>query len=149
MVANISTADFTVPEPEVWVMLMKPVREYFYYRKEAVVKDDVQILWYRYPGLKQGNDFSTGVNAEVFLVDMYRQLKPFDGNIFPEYYDKIKVIMGNGKAEVLVHGLELFLYKDEAGQYDDSGGEFKIVLFLSSQGNQNWTVDKTIDITGP
>jgi hypothetical protein len=57
--------------------------------------------------------------------------------------------MGNGKAEVLVHGLELFLYKDEAGQYDDSGGEFKIVLFLSSQGNQNWTVDKTIDITGP
>lgn len=44
-------------------MLMKPVREYFYYRKEAVVKDDVQILWYRYPGLKQGNDFSTGVNA--------------------------------------------------------------------------------------
>jgi hypothetical protein len=150
-IANISIdpADFTDPDPATWVMLMKPLREYFYYRKMAVINGKVQILWDHYPELKQGADQSSGVNVESSFVDMYQGMKPFDGNIFPEYYDKIKVIMGNGTAEVLVHGMELFVYKDDAGQFDDSGGEFKIILVLSSPDNQNWTVVETIDITGP
>jgi len=137
------------PDPATWVMLMKPVRAYFYYRKMAVVNGNAQILWDHYPELKQGTDRSKGINIVSFMVDMYQGLKPFDGNIYPEFYDKIKVITGNGTAEVLVHGMELYTYKDNTGQFDDSGGELKIILVLSSPDNQTWAVVKTIDITGP
>ena len=146
---SITPADFTEPDPATWVMLMKPVREYFYYRKMAIINANVQILWDHYPELKQGFDRSEGINIESFMVDMYQGMKPFDGNIYPEFYDKIKVIMGNGTAEVLVHGMELYTYKDNTGQFDDSGGELKIILVLSSPDDQNWTVVKTVDITGP
>jgi hypothetical protein len=142
-------ADYAEPDPETWVMLMKPVREYFYYRKKAVIAGDVQILWDRYPTLKQGADFPTGLNAEAFFIENMKGLKPFDGNIFPEHYERIKVMLSAGQAQVLVHEMELYLYADESGQFDDSGGEFKIILFLCSEDNHQWTVYKTHDISGP
>jgi hypothetical protein len=142
-------ANFNEPDPATWVMLMKPVREYFYYRKKAVVSGKVEILWDRYPGLKQPTDFSKGINKEAFFVENMKGLKPFDGNIFPETYERIKVIISNRQAEVLVHGTELYLYLDKTGQFDDSGGELKIILFMSSRDNLLWTVYKTEDISGP
>ena len=145
---STSTDDFTEPDPETWVMLMPAVREYFYYRKKAVIAGSVEVLWTRYPELKVGADLSTGINAEAFFINNMRVLKPFDGNIFPESYEKLKVSMSGEKAEVLTHGMELYLYSDETGRFDDSGGEFKIILFLHHQNDQ-WTVYRTHDVSGP
>lgn len=142
----VAFAEFILPEPEVWVMLMKPVREYLYYRKQAVITGDVQVLWDRYPELQYGVDISRGINSEEFLVYNMKSLKSFDGNIFPEYYDRIKVYLAGGLAEVLVQGVELYLYRDDS-QFEDLGGEFKIVLYLISRDNQPWTVYRTDEVT--
>jgi hypothetical protein len=148
MPTSTSTVGFTEPDPETWVMLMPAIREYFYYRKKAVIAGKVEVLWARYPELKDGADFSSGINAEEFFINNMQGLKPFDGNIFPESYGQIKVIISGEKAEVLAHGMELYLYADETGKFDDSGGEFKIIIFLRRQDDQ-WTVYKTQDISGP
>ena len=142
----VATAEFTIPEPDVWAMLMKPVREYFFYRKKAVVEGNIQVLWDRYPDLKQGPVLPKGINAEASLVENMKGLKPFDGNVSPESYERIKVFLKDKQAEILVHGTELFLFKEQS-QFQDSGGEFKILLFVCSQDNQQWTVYKTDEVT--
>lgn len=145
---STSKAGFTDPNPETWVMLMPAVREYLYYRKEAVIAGNVEVLWAQYPELKVGADFSKGINAEEFFINNMQGLKPFDGNIFPEYYEQIKVNLLGESAEILIHGMELYLFVDETGKFDDSGGEFRIIIFLRHQDNQ-WIVYKTQDISGP
>jgi hypothetical protein len=145
---STSTMGFTDPNPETWVMLMPAVREYLYYRKKAVIAGNVEVLWEQYPELKVGADFSKGINAEEFFINNMQGLKPFDGNIFPEYYERMKVNILGETAEVLVHWLELYLYVDETGRFEDSGGEFRVIIFLRHQDNQ-WTVYKTHDISGP
>jgi hypothetical protein len=129
-------------------MLMPAVREYFFIRKHAFIAGDAQLLWDRYPGLQNGTDLSRGINAEEFYITNMQGLKPFDGNIFPEYYEKLRVKLEGEQAQVLVHGMELYLWKDESGKFDDSGGEFKIILFLQQEGS-GWTVIRTQDISGP
>ena len=37
--------DFFEPESSDWVNFMKPVREYMYYRTQAVLNNDIDILW--------------------------------------------------------------------------------------------------------
>jgi len=142
----VNTADFKEPEPGAWVMLMKPVREYLYYRKKAVVAGDIKVLWDRYPALERDGDPAAGINAESLLVEGMEGLKPFDGNVFPETYERIKAFVTDGQAAVLVHGMELYLYLDD-GQFEDSGGEFKIVLYLCPTSDRPWTVYKTDEVT--
>jgi hypothetical protein len=141
-------AGFVEPEPDIWVEVMPAVREYLYYRKQAVVSRDVNVLWKRYPELKQGMDTQAGINVEQNIVQTYGSLKPFDGNIFPEQYERIKVKMSGDTAEVIVHGMELYLVTHDPGEFDESGGEFLIILSLRKQDNL-WTVDKTTDLSGP
>ena len=140
--------DYVDPDPTTWVMLMKPVREYFYYRKKAVVSGDIQALWNRYPPLSQGVDVSRGWNSEAFLVQNMRPLGPFDGDISIESYEQIKVIVSDTRAAVLTHGLEMYLTGAQ-GQFDESGSEFKIIVFVCELGDQSWTVYGTHDITPP
>jgi len=139
---------FIEPDPETWVLFMHVVREYLYYRKLAVIAGDVEVLWKRYPALKNGVDVAKGVNAEEFFIKNMQIIKPFDGNISPEGYERMKVKVSGETAEVLIHRMELYLCLDEYGKFEDSGGEFKEILFLIRQGNQ-WTVEKTQDISGP
>lgn len=142
------TAGFVDPEPGIRVDLRPAVREYFYYRKKAIVSSDVSVLWERFPHLEQGMDTQAGINIEKNAVKNYGVLKPFDGNIFPEYYEQIKVKMSGDSADVLVHGMELYLFLDDSGKFEESGGEFRIILSLKKQNNL-WTVYKTTDISGP
>jgi hypothetical protein len=135
-------------DPETWVKVMPAVREYLYFRKKSIIAGNVEILWKQYPELKQGVDFSKGINSEEHTISNFQVLKPFDGNVTPEFYEKIKVILSDEHAQVLIHGWELYLYHDEAGKFDDTGGELKMVLFLRNEGNR-WTVYKTIDVSGP
>ncbi len=141
-VTSVSVEGFSVPDPQTWVMLMPVVREYFYYRQKAIYSNDIEELWMRYPELKNEIDIERGVNAEEFLVTNYQGLKPFDGNFFPEHYERIRVKLENDKAEIYVHGIELFLYLDENENFQESGGEIKIILFVRKQNNR-WVVYKT------
>ncbi|RXT03879.1 hypothetical protein [Ammoniphilus sp. CFH 90114] len=134
------TEEFSEPEPSEWVQYMKPVREYFYYRTHAAVKGDIQILWNRYPDLKNNVDPKTGVNNEEFeVISLRESFTLIDANFDPESYERIKVKMVNDKEViVLVHGHIGYLRDD----FDDSGGEILIKLFLEQKENQ-WTVVKT------
>jgi hypothetical protein len=133
---------------QTFMAFMPAVREYFYYRKKAVLADNVEVLWKRYPELEQGVDIPKGINAEENTVTNSHYLNPFDGNISPESYERIKVKLSGATAELLVHGTELYLYHDQAGKFDETGSEFKIILFLREESGQ-WTVYKTQDISGP
>ena len=48
--------------------------------------------------------------------------------------------------EILTHGIELYLYRDAAGNFSQTGGEFKIVLYLRPEG-EGWTLFRTNQVT--
>jgi hypothetical protein len=136
---------FVEPDPETYVRVLPAVLEYFYYRKKAMVAGNVEDLWAHYPELKNGVDAPKGINAESFFISNYQALKLFDGNISPEEYERFKVNGETDEIQVLVHGMELYLFLDEKGQYSESGGEFKIVLYLRIQ-DDGWEVFKTDEV---
>jgi hypothetical protein len=139
---------FVKPEPATWVDVMPAVREYLFYRKKSIVSGDVSVLWKRYPDLQQGMNTQAGINIERNSVQSYGSLKPFDGNIYPQAYEQIKVKMSGDTVDVLVHGSEMYLVSSDPGKFDESGSEFRIILSLRKQGGL-WTVYQTTDITGP
>lgn len=128
--------------------VMPAVREYLYYLKKAVVSGDLSELWERYPNLKQGMNAQAGINVEQNTVQAYSSLNPFDGDIVPEAYERIKVKMSGDTVDVMVHGSETYLINFDAGKFDGTGSEFRIILSLHKQDNF-WTVYKTTDISGP
>jgi hypothetical protein len=140
-----STAGFIRPDPETYVRVLPAVLEYFYYRKQAMISGSVETLWEKYPELKNDIDFSKGINSEGFFISNYHDLKLFDGNIFPEAYEPIKVKVRSDEIEVLVHGMELYLFLDENKEFTESGGEIKIVLYLHMK-NGHWIVFKTDEV---
>ena len=144
--APASTSSFTEPDPETFVALMPALREYFYYRKQAVITSNIEELWTHFPELKNEIGIEQGINSEEFIVTNYQGLKPFDGNIFPEYYERFRIKSTNGQVEVFVHGMELYTWLDENNKFEDSGGEFKIVLTLHRKDG-HWVVYKTDDVT--
>ncbi len=125
---------------------MPTVLEYFYYRKQAVITNDIEALWAQYPELKNNVNIEQGINSEEFTVKNYQGLKPFDGNISPEHYEQFKVKLTNGQAEVLVHGMELYTFLDENDNFEESGGEFKIILYMQMKEGR-WVVYKTDEVT--
>jgi hypothetical protein len=104
-------AGFSEVNPNQWSMLMSPVREYLYYRKQAVVNGDVSQLWARYPELKQSAVPDQGINLEPAVIDSYQSFQPIDGNIEPEKYERLKAKVSGDQAEVIIHGMELYLYR--------------------------------------
>lgn len=137
---------FTEPDPETYVSLMPSILEYFHYRKEAVITGDMDSFYARYPSLQGDGDIAAGVNAEAFFVENMQGLAPFDGDIHPEYYHKIRVRRSGEEIQVLLHGMELYLWKNEEGAFDRSGGEFKLVLFMRQAG-EGWDVYRTDEVT--
>ncbi len=144
---SLSTSGFIEPDPEIYVALMPALREYYYYRKQAVITNNIEELWAQFPELRNDVDLGQGINSEEFIVTNYQSLKPFDGNIFPEHYERFKVKFTNEQqVEVLVHGMELYTSLDEKNKFEDSGGEFKVVLYLHIKDNR-WVVYKTDEVT--
>jgi hypothetical protein len=138
--------EFTEPDPETYVNLMQTLREYFYYRKQAVITGELDPFYERYPALDDGENVEDGINTEAWQVHSMQSLAPFDGNIFPEYYEKIRVREMEGEMQVLVHGMSLYLWKDSEGRFDESGGEFKMMIFLIEEDG-NWQVYRTDEVT--
>ena len=138
--------DFTAPEPETYVNPMPAVLEYFHFRKQAVLSGDLNTFYQRYPDLEHNTNVESGINTESTLISNMRALAPVDGNILPEYYEKIKVNQSENDVQVLVHGMELYLRENSQGEFSESGGEFKLVLFMRQHG-KTWQIYKTDEVT--
>ncbi|MFB4166901.1 hypothetical protein [Virgibacillus sp. JSM 102003] len=137
---------FVEPEPSDWVKYTKPVREYMYHRTQAVINNDINILWERYPELKENIDSEKGVNVEKNEVESLNHgFDLVDANYNIESYERIKVnAINDNKVTVLVHGSIVYLRDD----FDESGGEYLMKVFLKQNDNQ-WTVEKTDEYTLP
>jgi hypothetical protein len=135
---------FKEPEPSDWVEYSKPVNEYMYYRTQAVVKKDIHILWDQYPALKDPIDLRKGINAEQLEVESSNEaFDLIDANFSIESYERLKVkTINKNKVVALVHGSIGYTRKD----FDSSGGEYLIKVYLEQKDNQ-WTVVKTDEYT--
>ena len=136
---------FDSPDPDTYVSLMPYVREYFYYRKWAVINNDLGWFYNHYPSLAVGMDIDRGINVEGNHVRNLQSLTPIDGNIFPEFYEKIKIQEIDGKVQWQVHGMEIYLWKNAEGDFEESGGEFIMVLYLKNDG-ESWKIYKTDEV---
>ncbi|MRX72421.1 hypothetical protein GJU40_09685 [Bacillus lacus] len=137
---------FVEPESSDWVKYTKPVREYMYHRTQAVINNDINILWVRYPELKENIDPVKGVNVEKNEVESLNQgFDLLDANYNIESYERIKVnAINDNEVTVLVHGSIVYLRDD----FDESGGEYLIKVFLK-QNDSQWNVVKTDEYTLP
>ena len=82
---------FAEPESSDWVKYIIPVREYMYYRTQAVVNKDIQLLWDKYPDLKENIDRKQGVNVEQFEVESLNDgFNLLDANYNIESHERIK-----------------------------------------------------------
>ena len=123
--------------------LRPAILEYFYYRKRAHISNNLAELWTRYPDLQENVDFYKGINAEEIFIGFFQGRNPLiDGDIDLQHYEPMKIKMFDGKAEVHLHGQEIFLRVDENGDFMQAGGEFRIVLYLEKVDGK-WTVSKT------
>ncbi len=100
---------FSEPDSSQLTKLTLPVREYLYYRKQAILNQDLSKMWLRYPELKQ--NIASNPHAETALTDKYQSVKPLDSNIDPEKYERIKVKVTGDVAEAIIHGTESYLYQ--------------------------------------
>lgn len=137
---------FVEPEPSDWVQYIKPVREYMYLRTQALLKNDINILWERYPALKEHINLAEGINVEQNeLESLNKGHRLVDANYDIENYERIKVkTLNENEVIILVHGSILYLADD----FEESGGEFLMQLFLRRNGD-NWDVVKTDEYTLP
>ncbi|MFX3636917.1 MAG: hypothetical protein ACE3L7_29955 [Candidatus Pristimantibacillus sp.] len=127
-----------------WAKYLKPVTEYMYYRTQATVNKDINLLWNKYPDLKENIDQKQGINIEKFEVDFFKEsFDLLDANFNIEKYGKIKVKNVNDtEVIVLVHGSVEYIRND----FDISGGEHLIKVFLKQKENY-WQVVKTDEHT--
>lgn len=136
--------DFVEPEPSDWVTYSTIVNKYMYYRTQAVVNNDIHLLWNQYPDLKNSIDDKKGINVEVNEVEfLNKNFKLIDANYSIESNERIKVKTLN-KEEVIVrvHGGISYLRND----FGESGGEHLLEITLKLINNQ-WTVVKTDEYT--
>jgi hypothetical protein len=99
-----------------------------YYKTQAVVNKDINLLWDKYPDLKENIDRKQGVNVETFEVESLNEsFDLLDANYNIESYERIKVkTINDNEVIVLVHGSITYLRND----FDESGGEHLIKVFL-------------------
>lgn len=141
-----SVSGYEEPDPESYVSLAPIVWEYFYHRKALVLTGNLDAFYVRYPELARGADPGQGINAEAFHAARLLSFDLMDGDIFPEYHARLRVRTLPDHVEILTHGMELYLYRDTSGNLSQTGGEFKIVLYLRPDG-EGWMLFRTHEIT--
>ena len=137
---------FEEPDPAEYVNLAPIVWEYFHRRKAAVLSGNLDAFYVRYPELILDAEPLQGINAEAFHAAGLQSFDLMDGDIFPEYYEPLRVKTLPDHVEILTHGVELYLHRDAAGSFNQTGGEFKIILYLRPDG-EGWTLFRTHEVT--
>lgn len=135
---------FVEAEPSEWEKYARPVREYMYYRTQAVINNDIHILWNQYPKLKENINIEERINVEKYEVEFFNQEgKVLDANFDIEKYDRLQVKKINeNEAAVLVHASLVYL----ADNFEEFGGERLIEIYLQRSGT-SWEVVKTDEYT--
>ncbi len=120
------------------------VNEYFHYRKLAVVARDAEILWARFPALRNGEDMPTGINTEGWHAMRSDAARSLSDVIYElDRYDRIRMREVNDQLVVRVHGLERYI---EADFSNGTAGAFILDLYLRrDQGS--WRVVRTDEMT--
>ena len=135
---------FMEPEPSEWVVYNEILNEYFHYRTQAVIKNDIDVLYARYPSLSENISVEEGINIEENELKNYNAgLTLIDANFSTEQYERLKVKeMGDDEAVLLVHGSNLYVTQE----FGESGGEFLMEVYLrKDQGS--WEITKTDEYT--
>jgi len=136
---------FFEPEAGEWVEYIKPLREYMYLRTQAVLQDDIDLLWDRFPDLKENRDVEKGINVEIDDLSRNKGTKLIDANYDLESYERIQVKKLNDSERIVrVHGSVFYLDKES----EESGGEFLIEFHLKQEGD-TWDIVKTDEYTLP
>lgn len=137
---------FTEPEPSDWVTYSQVATEYMYYRTQAVIKNNINILWDQYPELRENTDRGFGINVEKYEVESLNEGFDFiDANFSIESYERLKIkTINDQESIILVHGSMSFLRKE----FEESSGEYLIELYVKLIDNK-WTVVKTGEYTLP
>ncbi len=136
--------EFMEPEPSEWVVFNEVLTEYFHYRTQSVIKNDIDVLHERYPILSENISLEEGINIEENELKSYNEgLTLIDANYSLEQYDRLKVRKINSdEAVLLVHGSNLYVTRE----YGESGGEFLMEVYLrKDQGS--WEIIKTDEYT--
>ena len=129
---------FVIPEPELWVQVAPRIREYFYFRKQAIVHGDIARLWERYPALRSPFLPDQGINSERVEVE---HTQPYlDGNITFDH--DFRVCLRATTMQVYVHGWEEYLLPD----LNITGSEFYIRLDFQGRG-PDWALMRTDTLT--
>lgn len=135
--SNLGNEEFVELEASEYTTYLKPIREYMYTRTQAVLNHDVNILWEKYPELKNNIDKDKGINIEKDEIDLMKNV--IDANYSIESYEPIKLKKINEQEVIiLVHGSISYVKKD----FDEAGGEQLIEVYLQKK-NDRWTVVKT------
>ncbi|NMO97050.1 hypothetical protein [Paenibacillus lemnae] len=130
---------FTEPSSAEWVEYSRAVREYFYYRSQAVLHDDMELLMNRYPDLREGEIADRGINMYKNLTHHPSSDQLIHVNFDIEDRNRIGVHHAeNGEIILQVHGMIEYVHKD----FETSGSELLINLYLKKEGD-DWTVTKT------
>lgn len=138
--SSINVKGFSETTLDEWTSFTPLVQEYFYYRTQAVLQNDIHILWNKYPELKKNVDEERGINTEKYDVALNENKTLLDANFDIEDYEKIKLKKINkNQVVVLVHGSLTYLNQSFN---DKNGGEILIEIYLNKKDNK-WTVVKT------
>ena len=93
--------------------------------------------------LKENVDLKLGINIEENEVESLNQhVHLLDANYNVEGYERMKVkTISDHEVEVLIHASIVYMRDD----FDESGGEHLIMLFLEHKNN-HWAVVKRMNI---
>ncbi len=118
------------------------VNEYFHLRKQAVLRADAEVLWARFPALRQSGPVGTGVNDEGRRVMAWGETDLLDGDVLAETDPRFPVEFGADTVALHVRGRETYLRPD----FRHSGSELTMTLVLR-RGINGWDVVRTDEVT--
>ncbi len=137
-----SVRGFVTPDPVTWREVQPVVMAYLRYRKAAVYRDDVGVLWRRYPSLATGMDPVHGINTEPLLVQSLQGVVDAVVQV-----DMLRIHRdAPDRIRVYVCGSEMYWWVDADGQLIRSGGALMITLTLR-RVDGTWTVVRTDEVT--
>lgn len=89
--------------------LLRVIADYYALRERAALVGDASVLFAVYPRLADGENRSTGVNADGFFVERMRAVGIAGLTFDLERYEPIGVYVSGDTAVAFVHGLETWL----------------------------------------
>lgn len=134
--------EYTPEELERLMEIDPVVNEYFHLRKRAMLDGDAEVLWERFPALRQPGPPGSGINAEGQRAAGWGETDVLDGDILAETDDRFRLELGADTVALQVRGREMYLRPD----FRQSGWGLEMTLVLR-RGADGWEVVRTDEVT--